>query len=128
MTDKLVAFPLIAIVILAVYFLLGPIIQTTLASIPQPADLPTLPRTKHAETAHALETWNPVTIAGYMGSCPNRVEFMCNESTIKYFCPAPDGRGLLGLLVSNDGFPMVITGFRARVGYWEAKLTCKELR
>ena len=128
MTAKFVAFPLIAVVFLVTYSLLTPIVQGVFANIPAPADLPSLPRTKHAETAHALEAWNAVTIADYMGNCPDQVKFMCNDNAIKYFCPAPDGKGLLGLLVSNDGFPMIITGFKARASFWQNKLMCKQVK
>jgi len=128
MTAKLTAFPLIAIVFLAAYSLLTPVVQDVFANIPAPADLPSLPRTLHAETAHALEAWNAVTIANYMGNCPDQVKFMCNDNAIKYFCPAPDGKGLLGLLVSNDGFPMIITGFKARASFWQNKLMCKQVK
>ena len=123
MTAKLTAFPLIAIVFLAAYSLLTPVVHAPPPSwntsmedysgavywpatkykpkdlsygtgttpyitgwggtepyqfenIPAPADLPSLPRTLHAETTHALEAWNAVTIANYMGNCPDQVKFM----------------------------------------------------
>ena len=84
--------------------------------------------TKHAESAHANETWKAESIKEYMqsGKCkPQR--FDCeHDSTMIYTCKLKPSLsiGLVISTVTNE----IITGFSARPSYWNNRPGCLPLQ
>lgn len=110
---------------LAILALLAALIAATVVLITAPriADLPSLPRTEHAQEAHQGQAWDTEKIIGVMtgGGCGNVNVFACDDGTFLYLCANPDDASkLLGLFVSQTT-GKVITGYAARTSYWTGK-------
>ncbi len=111
---------------LAVLALLAALIAATVVLIvaPRVADLPSLPRTGHAQEAHQGQVWNAEKIIGVMagGGCGNVNVYTCNDGTFLYLCANPDNASkLLGLFVSQTS-GKVITGYTGDISHWDRKI------
>ena len=86
-----------------------------------------LPLTRHAQTSHASQKWNAVTINEYMRTSGCQVkEYLCPNGTIKVrYCQNPDNPELsLGLFVGAE-IEQIISGFTGRESYWKNRGECQ---
>ena len=84
-----------------------------------------LPLTQHAQTSHAGQSWNAASIQAYMHKgTPN--EYLCPNGIVVRWCMLPPVEGkpplAVGLFIGNE-IPQIVTGFVARLSYWESR--CK---
>ncbi len=97
-----------------------------LMAVPGIADLPALPRSGHAGTAHDGQKWDAASIATTMnnGGCGNVDVYLCSaEDTLVYVCKSPSNpKNLLGLRVGATQH-QVITGFSGSIPYWTKKVS-----
>ncbi len=111
---------------LAVLALLAALIAAAVVLIaPRVADLPSLPRTEHAEEAHDGQKWDSASITTTMsnGGCGPVDVYLCSaEDTLVYVCKSPsNSKNLLGLRVGATN-RQVITGFSGSISYWMKKV------
>ncbi len=79
------------------------------------------PLTKHAETSHATQKWNPTTIKAYMeaGNC-EPTKYACHALMSEvYYCQINPDKAI-GLVVA-EMTQKVITGFMASLDYWRSR-------
>ncbi len=112
---------------LAILALLAALIAATVVLIaaPRVTDLPSLPRTGHAEDAHDGQKWDSASITTTMsnGGCGPVDIYLCSaEDTVVYVCKSPSNpKSLLGLRVGATN-QQVITGFSGSISYWMKKV------
>lgn len=90
-------------------------------------DLGTLPLSNHAAGAHVGE-YSASTILPRIGdrSCKPIIVHACErQKLVKYICQLKPGEDLWGGVIVGFGDPshpqgIIITGFAARLSYWEA--------